>query len=115
MGFIARIEPSIPTVEGTKIPDLCAWKDSAYVVYDVAVGSDTADLDKIHFSKVSKYDSPEIHQWMKDNNPVSESQKQKGNVMERSHFWGIMEILEEIRSLEEVPHVDLKQNHAEDV
>ena len=80
MGFIARIEPRIPTVEGTKIPDLCAWKDSAYVVCDVAVGSDTADLDKIHFSKVSKYDLPGIHQWMKENNPVSESQKQKGNV-----------------------------------
>ena len=60
MGFIARIEPRIPTVEGTKIPDLCAWKDSAYVVCDVALGSDTADLDKIHFSKVSKYDLPGI-------------------------------------------------------
>ena len=74
MRFIARIEPTIPTVEGTKIQDLCAWKDSAY-----AVGSDTADLDKIHFSKVSKYDLPGIHQWIKESNPVSESQNQKGN------------------------------------
>ena len=31
--------------------------------------------------------------------------------LERSHFRGIMEILE-VRSLEEVPHVDLNQNHA---
>ena len=93
MGFIARIEPRIPTVEETKIPDLCAWKDSAYVVCDVAVGSDTADLDKIHFSKVSKYDLPGIHQWMKENNPVSESiskaeRKRYGPhfKLERSHF-----------------------------
>ena len=56
MGFITRVEARIPTVEGTKITDLCAWKDPAYVVCDVAVGSDIADLDKIHFSKFSKYD-----------------------------------------------------------
>ena len=77
MGFIARIEPRISPVEGTKITDLCAWKDPAYVVCDVAVGSDTADLDKINFSKFSKYDLPGIHQWMKENNPVSESKEQK--------------------------------------
>ena len=79
-GFIARIEPRIPTVEGTLIPDLCAWKDITYIVCDAAMGLDTVDLDTIHLSKVSKYDLLGIHQWMKENNPVSEPQKQKGRV-----------------------------------
>ena len=68
--FIVRIQPRITTVEGTLIPDLCSWKDTTYIVCDMAVGSDNADLDKIHLSK-SKYYLLGIHQWMKEINPVS--------------------------------------------
>ena len=49
MWFITRIEPRIPTIEGT-LPDLCAWKDTTYIVCDVAMESDTDDdLDKKKF------------------------------------------------------------------
>ena len=50
-----KIEPRIPTEQGLKIPDLCAWRNDTYMVCDVAVASDDYNLDRVHANKVLKY------------------------------------------------------------
>ena len=45
---------------------------------DMAVIKDTLGLDRIHEFKVNKYDKPDIHRWMKQNNPIADAGLQKG-------------------------------------
>ena len=73
-----KLEPRIPTVLGTRILDLCAWSKSEYIVCNVAVIKDTMGLERIHEFKVNKYDKPDIHRWMKQNNPIAHAGSQKG-------------------------------------
>ena len=73
MGYLAKREPQIPTVKGTRIPDLCAWNSERYIVCDVAVVSDYMDLDKVHQFKTNKYNITDIHRWMRQNNPRQDS------------------------------------------
>ena len=73
MGYLAKREPRIPTVKGTRIPDLCAWNGERYIVCDVAVVSDYMDLDKVHQFKTNKYNITDIHRWMRQNNPRQDS------------------------------------------
>lgn len=73
MGYSATREPRIPTVKGTKIPDLCAWNGERYIVCDVAVVSDNMDLDKVHQFKTNKYNITDVHRWMRQNNPIQNS------------------------------------------
>ena len=35
-------------------------------------------LERIHEFKVNKYDKPDIHRWMKQNNPIADAGRQKG-------------------------------------
>ena len=72
-GYTTKLEPRILTVLGRRIPDLCAWSKSEYIVCNVAVIKDwTLGLDRIHEFKVNKYDKPDIHRWMKQNNPIAD-------------------------------------------
>lgn len=57
-GFKTIMEPRIATKEGTRIPDLCAWSASLYIVCDVAVVADIIDPDQWHKFKVKKYNTP---------------------------------------------------------
>ena len=77
-GYTTKLEPRIPTVLGTRIPDLCAWSKSEYIVCDVAVIKDTLGLDRIHKFKLNNYNKPDIHRWMKQNNPIADAGRQKG-------------------------------------
>lgn len=63
-GYKTRVEPRIPTDQGLKIPDLCAWKENTYIVCDVAVTSDIYNLDRVYDNKVLKYDTQDVHSWM---------------------------------------------------
>ena len=64
MGYLAKREPGIPTVKGTRIPDLCAWNGERYIVCDVAVVSDYMDLDKVHQFKTNKYNITGAQSWI---------------------------------------------------
>ncbi|MFG1588197.1 hypothetical protein ACDT12_12955 [Staphylococcus aureus] len=77
-GYATMTEPRIATNEGTRIPDLCAWSASLYIVCDVAVVADTTDPDRWHNFKMRKYDTPDVHRWMKQNNPIADRSRQKG-------------------------------------
>ena len=66
-GYSTNVEPRIPTNDGVKIPDLCAWKEEQYIVCNVAIAINTADIDLVNERKVAKYDMPDIHAWMSQN------------------------------------------------
>ena len=66
-GYKTKLEHRIPTEQGLKIPDLCAWRSDTYIVCDVAVASDDCNLDD---NKVLKYDTQDIHAWMLRSAPV---------------------------------------------
>jgi hypothetical protein len=63
--FLILEEPAIPTVEGTRRPDIIAYKpgQSAHVI-DVTVVADNADLDTEHCKKMDYYDRPDIRTWV---------------------------------------------------
>ena len=73
MGYLAKRAPRIPTVKGTRIPDLCAWNGERYIVCDVAVVSDYMDLDRVRQFKTNKCNITDIHRWMRQNNPRQNS------------------------------------------
>ena len=50
------------------------------IVGYVAVVKDTLGLDRIHEFKVNKYDEPDFHRWMKQNNPIADAGRQKGSI-----------------------------------
>ena len=79
MGYSAEREPRIPTVKGTKIPDLCAWNGESYIVCDIAMVSNNMDLDRVHQFKTNKYNITDIHGWMRQNNPRQESGQMEAN------------------------------------
>ena len=80
-GYMTKLEPRIPTMLGTRIPHVCAWSKSEYIVCDVAVIKGTMGLDRIHESRVNKYDKPDIRRWMKQNNLIAEAGRQKGLII----------------------------------
>ena len=77
-GYITKLEPRNPTALGMRIPDLCSWSRSEYIVCDVEVIKDTFGLDRWHEFKVNKYDKPDIHRWVEQNNPIANAERQKG-------------------------------------
>lgn len=54
----------IPTNDGIKIPNLCAWKKEQRIACDVGIAAVAADLDFVHERKAENYDIPDIYVWM---------------------------------------------------
>jgi len=66
-GFQCRKEPAIPTVAGSRVPDVVAWRqDLGSWVLDVQVVADAAagDLDTAHQRKVDYYNTDDVRRWV---------------------------------------------------
>ncbi len=61
-GTVTHREPRIPTRVGLRIPDLIVIQPSTIAVLDVQVVADAAlkPLTEMHYSKLNKYNNPEI-------------------------------------------------------
>ena len=65
-GYAITREPAIPTPTGIRRPDLVVARGLAVTVIDVTIVADNADLARVHGSKCEYYDTPSIHEWIRD-------------------------------------------------
>ena len=72
-GFEVRVEPSIPTPEGWRRPDLILSRNGDVVVCDVTIVSDNANLTSVHEQKVQYYNRSTVREWVRNNIPACTS------------------------------------------